>query len=380
MAFDSAHPVEEEPYINLIEKISVFPVDIPRPDGKISTKMIEFLKMLMTPDEAKLLNELGVFPFKPMTVSDISECWNKGIQESQEILDQFKERGIVLTIGDDVKVYFIHYPITFFEYPFIDNVPGEKGKRLAELFHGMYEDEGWHKTFVGTPSAPLNRIIPVQEAVKDKTEVLPEEEIFNIIDTHDWICLAPCACRNRHEKLGVRKCNFPIDSCLLMGPVGQWFIERGTGKRLTREEAKEFIRTTTELGLIHLSENVKDSSGHSIICNCCSCCCCMLAGLTKLGNQASIAKANFVAEMNSEIDCTSCGVCLERCQMDAIVMKDDLAEVIPDKCIGCGICAVKCPVDRIKLMRRDGGEIPADMGELWMKMYLESGKAFPDLS
>lgn len=368
-------------YLKLIEKISVFPADLPRPGGTISKKIFEFLEILMTPEEATLLAELSVYPFGSNTIEEIAEFWNKDAQETREILGQFNERGIVMNVTLDTgeKEYSIHYPILFFEFPFIDDIPGDKGKRLAELFRGMYEDEGWHRTFVGTSLTPLNRIIPVQEAIKKGTEVLPEEEIFKIIDAQEWICLLPCACRNRYEKIGIRKCTFPIETCFLMGPVGKWFIERGKGKRLTQEEAKKFIRYTTELGLIHLSENIKDAEGHLIICNCCSCCCCMLAGVAKLGNQNSIARAHFMAVMDSEIECNACGVCVERCQMHAIVMQDDVAEILSDKCIGCGVCAVKCPVERITLKRIEGREIPEHEGELWVKMFEECGKPYPEL-
>ena len=45
--------------------------------------------------------------------------------------------------------------------------------------------------------------------------------------------------------------------------------------------------------------------------------------------------------------CISCGVCLESCDYDAILMEDK-AEIIPEKCVGCAGCIAVCPVAAIR--------------------------------
>jgi ferredoxin len=48
--------------------------------------------------------------------------------------------------------------------------------------------------------------------------------------------------------------------------------------------------------------------------------------------------------------CTSCGMCMEICPVEAIALNtDDIAEVDTDACIGCGLCATTCPVEAIGL-------------------------------
>jgi Fe-S-cluster-containing hydrogenase component 2 len=39
--------------------------------------------------------------------------------------------------------------------------------------------------------------------------------------------------------------------------------------------------------------------------------------------------------------------------MEAISMRDDVAEIDPDRCIGCGLCIPKCSADAIDLIRKD---------------------------
>jgi MinD superfamily P-loop ATPase len=57
-----------------------------------------------------------------------------------------------------------------------------------------------------------------------------------------------------------------------------------------------------------------------------------------------------------EIDlCNGCGVCVDRCQFDAIQMVDSevgsglIAAIAPEKCFGCGACAVSCEPNAIKM-------------------------------
>lgn len=46
--------------------------------------------------------------------------------------------------------------------------------------------------------------------------------------------------------------------------------------------------------------------------------------------------------------CVECGICANRCPVDAITEDmDGKAVISPDLCIGCGICANVCPVDAI---------------------------------
>lgn len=45
--------------------------------------------------------------------------------------------------------------------------------------------------------------------------------------------------------------------------------------------------------------------------------------------------------------CVSCGVCVKKCDVDAIEIKE-VAEINPDKCIGCAGCIAVCPVGAIR--------------------------------
>jgi ferredoxin len=118
-----------------------------------------------------------------------------------------------------------------------------------------------------------------------------------------------------------------------------------------------------EAGLVHMTSNYK--AGHFFICNCCKCCCGPLSKYISVSKNA-VAKSNYIAVVDKDL-CISCGACFDRCQADAIEMKDQ-AEIT--ECIGCGLCISSCPVEAISLKRRemdDIPEVPANERE-WLKL------------
>lgn len=48
-----------------------------------------------------------------------------------------------------------------------------------------------------------------------------------------------------------------------------------------------------------------------------------------------------------KVGCIACGKCVKACPVEAIVLKDNVAEIDPGKCIGCGACARVCPTHSI---------------------------------
>ncbi len=53
--------------------------------------------------------------------------------------------------------------------------------------------------------------------------------------------------------------------------------------------------------------------------------------------------------------CTGCGICLEKCPVDTILMENEKAEIDMSGCIRCGRCHGVCPENAV---RHDSEKIP----------------------
>jgi formate hydrogenlyase subunit 6/NADH:ubiquinone oxidoreductase subunit I len=56
--------------------------------------------------------------------------------------------------------------------------------------------------------------------------------------------------------------------------------------------------------------------------------------------------------------CIGCGICTRKCPANAIIMKDNKAEIDMEKCIRCGKCHEFCPQNAI---RHDSEKIPLEI-------------------
>jgi Fe-S-cluster-containing hydrogenase component 2 len=79
-------------------------------------------------------------------------------------------------------------------------------------------------------------------------------------------------------------------------------------------------------------------------------------------------------------ECNACEVCIDRCQVDAIELEDDVATVDREACIGCALCLSACPTEGISLARKTGDEVSpifTDDAELLQTVARDKNKEFP---
>jgi H+/Na+-translocating ferredoxin:NAD+ oxidoreductase subunit B len=64
----------------------------------------------------------------------------------------------------------------------------------------------------------------------------------------------------------------------------------------------------------------------------------------------SCKAANMLGgQLDCSYGCLGFGDCVKACNFNAIVIKDGLAEVIPEKCTSCGMCVEACPRNLIQI-------------------------------
>ena len=357
----------------ILEKMREYPNDVPLDDdGNISSAFRDYIKLMFTPEEAEIVQHLDI---KPLSINEIAKRIGKDRKETKSILKDMADQGIIQDIGG--YSYFLTVAHLFnigFKYSKAMERLGQKG---ADLFQQFFINDKYYKRYESSDAGtPLTRIIPLNKSIDRESLISNVEEIHGIIeDCQEPIVVTDCPCRNRTDLLGERECKekFPIkESCFQLGPFGHYFVKRGEGRVLSREEAHKVVDNFAKLGLIFTTENVKVAN-HVLVCCCCECCCAFLRGMTRFAdkNENCVAKSNYIARVKSEL-CEGCGLCESRCVFKAITLENEISSVNPMKCYGCGACAVTCPTGAIKLHREERSKILNSHKELTETIYNEN--------
>ena len=220
------------------------------------------------------------------------------------------------------------------------------------------------------------RVIPVEKEIKNDKEIQPFEKVSAIIEANSKFAVADCICRKESEIMG-DKCDKLLEACMMFGVAAEYYIENGTGREITKEEAHQILLKTEQDGLVHCSSNHKGDK--TFICNCCGCHCKALAFINKHDVPAVIAHSNYFATVDADT-CEGCETCIDRCQINAIVMQDEIAQIGVDKCIGCGLCVSTCPSESIAMIHKQPealSPIYADGFELLQARADDTSKTFP---
>ncbi len=197
---------------------------------------------------------------------------------------------------------------------------------------------------------PYTRVIPVGVSITPRSRVLDFESVTDIINNSHKLAVTKCTCR-----LTMHKCDRTLEACLQVNRAADYALARGTGRRLTKDEALDLLRQWEEEGLIHVTFN--RSQVEHFICNCCPCCCQTMPNLIERGATV-IDPSRFQAEIDAEV-CSGCGLCHERCYFGAITWSDgegSASRVAGEKCLGCGLCLVTCPEGAIEFVEVRGPE------------------------
>ena len=321
-----------------------------------SKKVFELLEELFTPEEAELATKMPLSSISAATLAkEIAGGDPKGVES---LLETMANKGLVTTRErDQVTVYSLMPLIPgIFEFQFMKGEVNDRAKKLARLFEDYFNVANQHMATARTGFAafPYFRVIPVEEEIPADVEIHSYDRVSEYVTNSDHLAVSICYCRHHGELLG-RPCDKPKDVCMTFGPQAKHVAERGFGRLVSKEEALQILDRAEEAGLIHCSTNI----GQYIdsICNCCDCHCPVIQSIKNAAVPSMAAISSFVMTVNEE-ECTGCGACVDRCQMDALTMEGDIVVRSHERCIGCGICMSVCPTDALKLEPREGAPVP----------------------
>ncbi len=347
----------EEPYHRLAEHLDRLPGGFsPSKTGA----HVRLLQKLFTPEEAELAAHLTL---KQEDAETIAKKSRLSAPKTEKLLDGMAMKGLIYSVqpeNEPTRYQAAPWVIGIYEFQ-VKNLSEDLVEALKEYWSTAESRE--------KPWKPQLRTIPIGQSIEPTLEVLPYEQVEKLIEANDTFAVAPCICRTIEQKQG-RGCDAPIETCLIFGEFADFYVKTGLGRYIDKTEMKKIIAEANEANLVL---NPTNSKRVSAICCCCGCCCGVLKGLQHAPKPAEAVVSSFVAEYDSEA-CVGCGVCLDRCQMQAIYDEGDKVSLNPDRCIGCGLCVSTCPTGAISLVRKPESaqkEIPATFYDTWYKITEE---------
>jgi Na+-translocating ferredoxin:NAD+ oxidoreductase RNF subunit RnfB len=157
-------------------------------------------------------------------------------------------------------------------------------------------------------------------------------------------------------------------TCNTFGTLATVLLDAGLGREVTKEEMLELLQKYEDKGFVLQPENAQNPS---YFCACCGCCCSVLQMMKKFPRPAELYTSNYFAVVNPE-ECEACETCIDRCQMEALSIVNDVSTVNLDRCIGCGLCVETCTSDAIQLQKKEKEIVPPmDASELYQKIMVK---------
>jgi len=339
--------------------------------GRKGPEMIALLKALFNGDEAGIV--LNLSPFAPEPPANVAERMNEDPDVMSERLDEMADKGLIYSSSRKGEKWYktIQLVPGIFELQFMKGEYNDRSRELAHLFDALHkapmpQDDASPSPLASGPRVHFARVIPINKTVEHEIDIFPFEEAKKYVDEAETITVSVCYCRHEHRLLD-QSCEYPDDVCLQFGSFAKFVKERGFGREIAKAEAFDVLQRSADAGLIHTSSNTREQI--DFICNCCTCCCGILAGVSRFGAPVRSVSSNYEVAVDPE-GCTACGECMDRCQMDAVSLEEDVPLFDLDRCIGCGVCVHLCPSKALTLQARsDFVKPPRDFRELMEKQF-----------
>ena len=217
--------------------------------------------------------------------------------------------------------------------------------------------------------APQMRTIPVNKSIGIENVVMPYERAEELVRAKKSFAVSNCICRQGMHMIG-KGCDRPEESCLTLGRAADAVVRNGRGRAISMEEALAILQRAEEVGLVLQPNNGKDPL---FICTCCGCCCGVLKSLKRYPNPASMVASAFWVSLNTDT-CKGCGLCIKRCQMEALHLDNKKSGLDVNRCIGCGLCVSTCPTHSLSLVRKPKAKQPYVPKDI-IDSYIRVGKA-----
>lgn len=346
-------------YEKLAQHLDNLPTGYPRTESGVEMRI---LRRLFSPEEAEIAMLLTMMP-EPVAGIAGRTGINEKLLAGQ--LEEMAKKGLIFrsSRGETTSYSAAQFVIGIWEYH-LNDLDEELIRDVNEYMPTLMK-----KSWLRTKTKQL-RVVPVAKSVSADMSVMPFEAAEAILDKQSKIVVSSCICRKEQTMIG-KGCDKTMEACFSFGGAAHYYEKNGLGREIDKTEALDILKAGVEAGLVLQPGNQQKSVN---ICMCCGCCCGVLKNLKTMDKPAEMVHSNYYARVDEDA-CTACEACLERCQMDAIVV-EDVATVDLERCIGCGLCVTDCPTEAMTLLQKateDHYVPPKNVVETYMNIAHERG-------
>ena len=352
----------EELYRKLARHLDKLPGSFPQTESGVEIRIV---KRYFTPEEAELCLHLNLISEEARVVAR-----RAGIkkEEAAKRLEAMAKKRLIFRIEETPgKPLYMpnQFVIGFWEFG-VNDLDEDKVRDFNEYIPTLLNYDVWSK-------APQLRTIPIGRSMSPELRALPYEKAEDIVRLHKRFGVAPCICRREMKIAGEEVCDRPEDTCLVFGMAADYYIRNGIGREITFDQTMDILKLAEEKAMVLQPSGYRDAIN---ICCCCGCCCGVLRNIRKQPKPAEIVSSGFVVSVDKK-KCEGCGLCIERCQMDALRLEKEKISLNIDRCIGCGLCVTACPTESLTLNRKSKDqqpEVPQDAIKAAMGQLKARGK------
>jgi electron transport complex protein RnfB len=342
-------------YEKLADYLDHLPAGFPRTESGVE---IRILRQLFSPEDASLALYLSLIAEEPRVIA-----FRAGISldKAEHWLEEMDRKGLIFSIKEKdkpLRYRMQQFIVGLWEQQVYFLTP-ELVKDFEEYLPSFVNLDIWQKV-------PQLRIIPVNKSVSVINNILPYEQVMELINAFSEFTVLDCICR-KEKHISGKGCNKPLESCLSFGFAAERNKRLNRGRAIGRSEVLDILNLAEKAGLVLQTGNARNAV---YICTCCGCCCGVLRSIKNDPHPASRVSSPFRVKPDSN-KCSGCGTCLDRCQMDALKLDNGKALLNPDRCIGCGLCVSTCSTGAMTLQRKSKQEqsyVPVNLTETYIRL------------
>jgi len=337
----------EDIWERLRQKLDGMTKGYPKTDAGVE---FHFLKKIFTEEDAEFFIQ-----FKPglQSVAEVAEHYGMTFEDAESRLEDMCRKHLMYWERYDSlqkKYRIIPFIHGLWEFN-LEHFNRDDAKNMA-----IFYANGFAEAFMDY-RLPLARVLPINADVVKDHKLLPADDYVAVIKKQSLIVASDCACR-KVASFSKRHCDCTdnLNVCYFFGDFASYVLEENIGhpRTVDTNELLTRIEESNKVGYFLQASHTREIQS---ICNCSKCHCGVLAA-AKISQGSSLKNWSNYRCIIDDTECTSCGICVERCPLNALHMDEDgKTRLNASRCIGCGLCVTACPTKAVILERKPDDEL-----------------------